>query len=70
MASEHVKNIIELIKLNDKFEAEFTIVEMLNSTYYYDYSTYNSLTLQALISFVNLELPHLNVNRYLILLVT
>jgi len=70
MASEHVKNIIELIKRNDKFEAEFTIVEMLNSTYCYDYSSYTSLTLQALISFVNLELPHLNVNRYLILLVT
>jgi len=37
---------------------------MFDSTYCYDYSTYVSLTLQALISFVNLELPHLNV-KYL-----
>ncbi|EAR83857.2 ATP-binding protein (macronuclear) [Tetrahymena thermophila SB210] len=61
MASDHVKNIIEKLKKNDIFEAEFTIVELFDSTYCYDYSNYVSLTLQALVSYLNLEMPHINV---------
>lgn len=43
------------------FESEVTVVELFDATYCYEYSNYISLTLQALVSFVNLEMPHVNV---------
>lgn len=61
MASDHVRNIIEMLKRNTMFESEVTVVELFDATYCYEYSNYISLTLQALVSFVNLEMPHVNV---------
>jgi hypothetical protein len=45
MCSDHVKNIIQKLKKNDFFESELTILELFDSCFCYDYSSFLSLAL-------------------------
>ncbi|EGR28989.1 hypothetical protein IMG5_165330 [Ichthyophthirius multifiliis] len=61
MCSDHVKNIIQVLQNNQTFESQLTVLELFDSCFCYDYSSFISLSLHALSSLMNLEMPHINI---------